>query len=637
MTRRGGDAPGLVAVAATYVYFLLFAQYGFLRLVESRLAGVGAIHAVMLAMGVAGLLASLATARFLRGAGERTATAAGFLGCGATAALAPWCGGLVSLVLVAAVIGASTGLLTVALAAGLRDRIRGRGFGLRVGVATGAAYAFCNVPPVFEAAPVVQSAVVAAVAIAGMAAVLVDRRPLAAPPPASGGGPTPADARGLGFATVVVSFLALIWLDSAAFVTIQETVALKGSTWGSPGQKIAIGVAHLAAAAAAGYALDRGLFRSLLLGTYALFVTSFTMLGTLERVPGLTGPIYAIGISTYSVALVAYPAWCRDEPGSVPVRWRAGAVFGVAGWLGSALGVGMAQDLHTIPTAFMVAAGVALGGGWLVARGRRGATRAAAVVALAAVLAALGTGGAGAADDEPDPAAVARGREVYIDEGCINCHSQFVRPLTHDVEWWGPARPIDPAETPPLIGMRRQGPDLLNVGNRRSAVWQRLHLLDPRSISPGSRMPSYRYLFDDGDTRGADLVAYLTSLGRSTGRSRFLTREAYAFSVPVEQGLLASGRRLFASYCVPCHGANGRGDGPLAGNFRPEGLDLGKPQLIYVPAGPGGEPLPEDVMRVVKFGIPSTSMAGHEYLGDHAVADLARRVLEIRADAADHR
>ncbi|HBL31868.1 MAG TPA: cytochrome-c oxidase, partial [Acidobacteria bacterium] len=92
-------------------------------------------------------------------------------------------------------------------------------------------------------------------------------------------------------------------------------------------------------------------------------------------------------------------------------------------------------------------------------------------------------------------AAELRGRRVYIQEGCIHCHSQYVRSATHDETWWGPAQPLDRGEKPVLLGARRQGPDLLQVGNRRSAVWHEIHLRDPRALNPGSRMPSYAHLF----------------------------------------------------------------------------------------------------------------------------------------------
>lgn len=115
---------------------------------------------------------------------------------------------------------------------------------------------------------------------------------------------------------------------------------------------------------------------------------------------------------------------------------------------------------------------------------------------------------------------VARGRAVYVAEGCIHCHSQYVRPDTADTELWGPAKSI--AEhlrgAPPLLGNRRQGPDLQNVAARRPEDWLREHLKTPRKFVPGSRMPSYVHLFRASATPtaapsdGEALVAYLLTL-----------------------------------------------------------------------------------------------------------------------------
>jgi cbb3-type cytochrome c oxidase subunit II len=111
------------------------------------------------------------------------------------------------------------------------------------------------------------------------------------------------------------------------------------------------------------------------------------------------------------------------------------------------------------------------------------------------------------------------GRQVYVAEGCIHCHSQYIRPGTADDELWGDPR--DPEfsrrQSPALIGNRRQGPDLMNVGLRRPRDWQRLHLIDPRTVSPDSRMPAYGHLFAPGDPRGEALLDYLDSLGREPG------------------------------------------------------------------------------------------------------------------------
>jgi cytochrome c oxidase cbb3-type subunit 2 len=279
---------------------------------------------------------------------------------------------------------------------------------------------------------------------------------------------------------------------------------------------------HLAAAVACGWWIDRGRFRSLLVATYGLFAAAFLLLDPPGALVAVTGPLYAVGISLYSVALVAYPSYGPEEPGRVPRRWRAALVYGVGGWLGSALGVGMAQNLHHVPRAFLAAAGALIVAGWALARSGavRRLARAHAVTLLfgvaGVVVYGLGVSGPAPASAADAVAPEVLGRRVYVREGCIHCHSQYLRAGTRDVELWGPPQPPDPEATPPLYGNRRQGPDLSTVGLRRSAEWHRLHLIDPRSVVPSSRMPSYRHLFADGDPRGEALVAYLSSLGRGS-------------------------------------------------------------------------------------------------------------------------
>jgi cytochrome c oxidase cbb3-type subunit 2 len=109
---------------------------------------------------------------------------------------------------------------------------------------------------------------------------------------------------------------------------------------------------------------------------------------------------------------------------------------------------------------------------------------------------------------------VAMGRQVYISEGCIHCHSQYVRPVGQDMELWGARTTVEQAlsQKPVLIGNRRQGPDLANVGQRRNAGWNRLHLMEPSAVVPSSRMPSYRHLFESDNERGEALLVYLSSL-----------------------------------------------------------------------------------------------------------------------------
>ncbi len=522
------DVPGILAVAATYVYFLLFAQFAFLDLLHERLDATPQVERAMAAMGIAGFLLSLATAGLLAAHRPRRLLTIGFAGCAATAMASLLATGIWALAAAAAGIGAATAVTTVALATSLRDLIRGRRFGLTVGLGTGGAYLLCNVPPIFEGSPVLRTTVAAAACLVGLAAVAWQgrhRRPPGSSQPSPLADSRPALSRrdyvGFGFASLILSFLALIWLDSAAFAIIQETVALKGSTWGSASQKLILGATHFLAAVLGGWLIDRGFFRSLLIAAFCLFASAFTLLDTGSWL--ISGPIYAIGISLYSVALVAYPAYRRDEPGLVPGRWRAAIIYGVAGWLGSALGVGMAQDLHYIPRPFLWVTGALLVTAWALARnGRLAAAARAHAVTLAGgaagalvyflLPAATSPSPAGAETADLETSAAARGRQVYIQEGCINCHSQYVRPRSRDVELWGPHRPAASGEHPPLYGNRRQGPDLTNAGSRRPREWHRLHLVEPRTVSAGSRMPSYAHLFADDDTRGDDLVAYLGSL-----------------------------------------------------------------------------------------------------------------------------
>jgi hypothetical protein len=103
------------------------------------------------------------------------------------------------------------------------------------------------------------------------------------------------------------------------------------------------------------------------------------------------------------------------------------------------------------------------------------------------------------ADAAPPPdAAVARGRALYLAEGCGYCHSQFLRPLYVDRPYGRPSAPADYADAaPPLLGTQRTGPDLSDVGRRQpSLMWNLLHLFNPRSMVPRSVMPGFPWYFD---------------------------------------------------------------------------------------------------------------------------------------------
>jgi cytochrome c oxidase cbb3-type subunit 2 len=88
------------------------------------------------------------------------------------------------------------------------------------------------------------------------------------------------------------------------------------------------------------------------------------------------------------------------------------------------------------------------------------------------------------------------GRDVYIREGCYNCHSQMIRPLQAETLRYGPYSKAGEFVYDYTFqwGSKRTGPDLHRVGGKYSDEWQRQHLIDPRSLVPESNMPAYPWL-----------------------------------------------------------------------------------------------------------------------------------------------
>ena len=88
------------------------------------------------------------------------------------------------------------------------------------------------------------------------------------------------------------------------------------------------------------------------------------------------------------------------------------------------------------------------------------------------------------------------GRDVYVREGCYNCHSQMIRPFRSETERYGPYSLAGESvyDHPFQFGSKRTGPDLARVGGRYSDDWHRVHLLNPRDVVPESNMPAYPWL-----------------------------------------------------------------------------------------------------------------------------------------------
>ena len=100
---------------------------------------------------------------------------------------------------------------------------------------------------------------------------------------------------------------------------------------------------------------------------------------------------------------------------------------------------------------------------------------------------------------QPLTAMQLEGRDIYIREGCNNCHSQMVRPLRSETERYGHYSVAGESvyNHPFLWGSKRTGPDLARVGGRYSDDWHRVHMLNPRNVVPESNMPAYPWLFDN--------------------------------------------------------------------------------------------------------------------------------------------
>jgi len=113
---------------------------------------------------------------------------------------------------------------------------------------------------------------------------------------------------------------------------------------------------------------------------------------------------------------------------------------------------------------------------------------------------------------QPRTALEVEGRDVYIREGCYNCHSQMIRPFRAETERYGHYSVAGESvwDHPFQWGSKRTGPDLARVGGRYSDDWHRVHLINPRDVVPESNMPAYPWL-DKNVLDGADTPAKLAA------------------------------------------------------------------------------------------------------------------------------
>lgn len=107
------------------------------------------------------------------------------------------------------------------------------------------------------------------------------------------------------------------------------------------------------------------------------------------------------------------------------------------------------------------------------------------------------------------------GRDVYLKEGCYNCHSQMIRPFRAETLRYGPFSTAGEFvyDHPFQWGSKRTGPDLARVGARYSDEWHRIHLTNPRDLVPESNMPAYPWL-EKKKISADDLVQHMRALSK---------------------------------------------------------------------------------------------------------------------------
>jgi len=242
-----------------------------------------------------------------------------------------------------------------------------------------------------------------------------------------------------------------------------------------------------------------------------------------------------------------------------------------------------------------------------------------------------------------------KGREIYLKNGCVYCHSQDTRPMD-----WGEgsglaAQPGDYAyDSPHEVGSSRNGPDLMREGGYHPDDWHWAHFQNPRYTRPQSFMPSFSYI--QGEDR-SNLIAYIQCLGGKMGIKRASQQEqlkvnlikyyqkgpgenvAYLNSTipsswlvmpnqePVTEGSVERGRVLYIAYCAGCHGEHGDGRGSAKPYLNPPPMDF---TLIQASGAStqGGQPgyhydyrknevssiSNGAIYEVVLYGIPGSAM-----------------------------
>jgi cbb3-type cytochrome oxidase cytochrome c subunit len=250
-----------------------------------------------------------------------------------------------------------------------------------------------------------------------------------------------------------------------------------------------------------------------------------------------------------------------------------------------------------------------------------------------------------------------RGRQIYMGNGCVYCHTQYIRPQDWNAAGGGKASRVAQAgdyvfQKTMLLGTERTGPDLSQEGGVHPDSWHYAHFQNPRYTSPNSIMPQFSFIQgQDLD----DLIAYVQSLGGKAADARYRqiketqdlvlkswnagyeqhlqqikemvpeTWRDLKSAMPPTQRSLLHGRQVFLTNCVGCHGYNGDGRGPASapqpnggnkGGMKPDPANFTNVQLQL--AASDGQ-----YYQYLLFGLPGTAMpAWGDYLTVNDIWDV---------------
>lgn len=263
---------------------------------------------------------------------------------------------------------------------------------------------------------------------------------------------------------------------------------------------------------------------------------------------------------------------------------------------------------------------------------------------------------------QPTPSDIARplsvkeeaGRQIYMGNGCVYCHSQYVRPQDWTAAGGAKAFRVAQAgdyvyQKTMLLGTERTGPDLSQEGGVHPDDWHVAHFRNPRYTSPNSIMPQFSYL-DESEI--SNLIAYVQSLGQKasdvrtgvqgTAKQELITslegrggsnasgvNQDTPYSqrhldylktlvpatwvntksaVPTTQRSLLHGKQIFVTNCTGCHGINGDGNGPAAAFMEPKPFN-------FTNADVQRQHSEGQYYHFLLFGLPGSSMpAWGDYL-----------------------